>query len=140
MTPTKACLLIASFLCSERAIAQSVDQSVDKEPAAVIELGGAPGWNLKDGGWSFGPTVAVEVTPIENWLELEMGVTASFRPSLDRMGHRPSVQEALDPFRKSGVHVRGWSGVDSFEAIQRDDELSRRRSRAGFYVLAFREA
>ena len=78
MTPTKACPLIASFLCSERAVAQSVDQSVDKEPAAVIELGGAPGWNLKDGGWGCGPTVAVEVTPIENWLELEMGVTASF--------------------------------------------------------------
>ena len=27
---------------------------------------------------SFGPTFAVEVTPIENWLELEMGVTATF--------------------------------------------------------------
>ena len=62
MTPTKACPLIASFLCSERAVAQSVDQSVDKEPAAVIELGGVPGWNLKDGGWGCGPTVAVEVT------------------------------------------------------------------------------
>jgi len=69
-------VLIASFLSSGNAFAQSVEQSVDKEPAAVVELGGAPGWNLKDGGWSSGPTFAVEVTPIENWLELEMGVTA----------------------------------------------------------------
>jgi hypothetical protein len=33
---------------------------------------------LKDGGSSFGPTVAVEVTPIENWLELEAGVAPLF--------------------------------------------------------------
>ena len=53
-------------------------QSVDKEPAAVVELGGAADRNLKDGGSSFGPTVAVEVTPIENWLELEAGLTPLF--------------------------------------------------------------
>jgi hypothetical protein len=67
-------MLVVSFLCSGNAFAQSAD----KEPAAVVELGGAPGWNLKDGGWSLGPTVAVEVTPIENWLELETGVTPTF--------------------------------------------------------------
>src|SRR6202044_2352112 len=54
-------------------------QAVDKEPVAVVEVGAAPGWNVTNGGWSFGPTAAVEVTPIENWLELEMGVTPSFR-------------------------------------------------------------
>jgi len=72
---TRKCVLIASlFLCSGKALAQSVD----KEPAAVIELGGAAGWSLKGGGSSFGPSVAVEVTPIENWLELEAGVTPFF--------------------------------------------------------------
>jgi hypothetical protein len=68
-------VFIASlFLCSGNAFAQSVD----KEPAAVVELGGAAGWSLKGGGLSFGPTVAVEVTPIENWLELEGGVARLF--------------------------------------------------------------
>src|SRR5665213_729440 len=76
---TGSIVLVVSLLCAVNAFGQSVDQSVDKEPAAVVELGGAPGWNLKDGGWTFGPTLAVEVTPIENWLELEMGVTATFR-------------------------------------------------------------
>ncbi len=33
---------------------------------------------LGKGGSSFGPTVAAEVTPIENWLELEAGVTPLF--------------------------------------------------------------
>jgi len=32
----------------------------------------------EDGGSSFGPTVAVEVTPLKNWLEIEAGVTPLF--------------------------------------------------------------
>ena len=71
---TKSVLMAALFLCSGNTFAQSID----KEPAAVVELGAAAGWSLKDGGSSFGPTIAVELTPIENWLELEGGVTGLF--------------------------------------------------------------
>jgi hypothetical protein len=70
-------LLIAClFVCSGTAFAQSVDK--EPEPAAIIELGGAGSWNLKGGGSSFGADVAAEITPIENWLELEAGVTPLF--------------------------------------------------------------
>jgi hypothetical protein len=34
-------------------------QAEEKEPSAIIEIGGAGDWSLKDGGASFGPTVAV---------------------------------------------------------------------------------
>jgi hypothetical protein len=71
---TKSVLIASLFLCSGSAFAQSAD----KEPAAIVELGGAGSWSLKGGGSSFGPTVAVEVTPIEKWLELEGGVTRLF--------------------------------------------------------------
>jgi hypothetical protein len=72
---TKYALLIASLLlCCGRAFAQSVDS----DPAAIIELGAAAGQSLTGGGASFGPDVAVEVTPIENWLEIEAGVTPLF--------------------------------------------------------------
>ncbi len=54
------------------------DEKKDAREVAVIEIGAAPSRNLKDRTSSFGPTVAVEVTPIENWLELEAGVTPSF--------------------------------------------------------------
>lgn len=54
-------------------------QSDEKEPVAVVELGGAASQSVTGGGASFGPTVAVEVTPIENWLELEAGVTPLFK-------------------------------------------------------------
>jgi hypothetical protein len=66
-------LLIASLFCSG-----TFGQSVDKEPVAVVELGGASSWSLNGGGSSFGGDLAVEVTPLENWLELEAGVTPLF--------------------------------------------------------------
>jgi len=75
MVNTKQSVLIASWFLY---CVSAYPQSVEKEPVAVIELGLAPGWNLKDGGLSIGPTVALEVTPIENWLELEFGVTLTF--------------------------------------------------------------
>jgi hypothetical protein len=53
-------------------------QVVEKEPAAVLELGAAGNWNVKDASAGFGPDIAVEVTPIKNWLELEAGVTSLF--------------------------------------------------------------
>jgi hypothetical protein len=64
------------FLCAGNSAAQSVEQ--EKEHA-VIELGGGAFRNVTDGASSFGPAVAVEVTPIKNWLELEFGTTALFR-------------------------------------------------------------
>lgn len=47
------------------------------EPSAIIEIGGAGEWGLK-GGSAYGPNLAVETTTIENWLELEAGITPFF--------------------------------------------------------------
>jgi hypothetical protein len=71
---TKSLLLASLFLCSGNAFAVAADD----EPVAIAELGGAASWNLKGSEASFGPDVAVEVTPIENWLELEAGTTPLF--------------------------------------------------------------
>lgn len=73
----KNLLLIASLLLAAgHAFAQSAAQ--EAEPAAIVELGAAAGWSLTGGGASSGPDFAVEVTPIENWLELEAGVSPLF--------------------------------------------------------------
>src|ERR1700679_2381171 len=70
-------IFIASLLiCCGNASAQAVDS--EPEPAAILEFGGAGSWNLPGGGSSFGANVAVEVTPIENWLEIEAGFTPLF--------------------------------------------------------------
>lgn len=47
----------------------------EKDPIAIVELGAATGWNFSGGAATFAPNVAAEVTPIENWLELEAGVS-----------------------------------------------------------------
>ena len=49
-----------------------------KEPIAEIQIGAAGEWGLSGGGSSFGPAVAVEVTAIEHWLEIEAGVMSLF--------------------------------------------------------------
>jgi hypothetical protein len=75
---------IRVFVCAAGAVAlvlavqQLPAQSPEKEPAAVVELGAAASWNVKDGTASYGPDFAVEVTPIPEWLELEAGVTPLF--------------------------------------------------------------
>ena len=71
---TKYALVVCLILCSRDAFAQSVDS----DPAAIVELGAAASQSLTGGGASFGPDAAVEVTPIENWLEIEVGVTPLF--------------------------------------------------------------
>ncbi len=50
----------------------------DKDPIAILELGAATSWNLSGGAATFAPNIAAEVTPIENWLELEAGVSPYF--------------------------------------------------------------
>jgi hypothetical protein len=53
-------------------------QAGEKEPAAIIEIGGAGQWALNHGKPSYGPNFAVEVTPIKEWLEIEAGATPFF--------------------------------------------------------------
>lgn len=48
------------------------------DPAVILELGTATSWNFNGGAVTFAPDLAVEVTPIENWLELEAGVSPFF--------------------------------------------------------------
>jgi hypothetical protein len=50
----------------------------DKDPIAILELGSATSWNLSGGAATFAPNFAAEITPIENWLELEAGVSPFF--------------------------------------------------------------
>src|ERR1700692_3356914 len=57
---------------------EAFGQVEEKEPAAILEIGAAGEWALTHGTPSYGPNVAVEVTPIKDWLEIEAGVTPFF--------------------------------------------------------------
>ena len=73
------CLLATVAFSVSFVPAVAVAQKADREPIAIIELGVAASRSLNNG--SAGATVAFEVTPIENWLELEAGVTSLFNRS-----------------------------------------------------------
>jgi len=72
-----AAVSILAVVGAVSASAQAGDP--DKEEAATLEIGGATSASLNGEGSSVGPTVAVEFTPVERWLELEFGVTPLFR-------------------------------------------------------------
>jgi hypothetical protein len=116
-------LVIAfAFICSGR----SFPQSVEKEGKAILGLGAAADRSLTEGQSAFGPTVAVEVTPIENWLELEADATPLFRRhstewSVDFLFKKPwTISDQMEFMLGIGPE---W--IHS-ERIRRQDELSRR--------------
>ena len=74
MDATRSVLFASLLFLSGTAVAQAADE----EPVAIFEVGGAAGWSLEDHASSFGADLAVEVTPIEKWLELEAGTTPLF--------------------------------------------------------------
>ena len=47
----------------------------DKENKAILEVGGATSWDTRGGAATWAPNLAAEIEPIENWLELELGVS-----------------------------------------------------------------
>jgi hypothetical protein len=55
----------------------TVAQAEEKEPIAIFEIGGAGNWTAPNAA-SVGPTVAVEFTPIKDWLEIEIGTGPLF--------------------------------------------------------------
>ena len=69
-------LLLLAAAVSLTASAQAAEK--EKEAAAELELGAATEWALPGGGFSFGPSVGIEFTPIKDWLEIEAGVSPVF--------------------------------------------------------------
>ena len=69
-------LTIGMFSVPSAVVAQNASGTATEDDHAVVfELGAAGDWSRAE-GFHPGGTFAFEVTPIENWLELEVGVTA----------------------------------------------------------------
>jgi hypothetical protein len=71
----KSVIGVIVALLSAAANAQAEEK--EKEPFAILELGGAGGWSF-GGASSFGPSAAIEFEPIKNWLEIEVGTAPLF--------------------------------------------------------------
>ena len=76
-----ACLFL--FLCtpthgqtpSRDPFSHRREANEDKDPVAILELGAATSWNFSGGAATFAPNLGAETTLVENWLELEAGVS-----------------------------------------------------------------
>jgi hypothetical protein len=87
---------------------------------AVLEIGAAQEWGLQDAKPSFGPSVAIEVTPIEHWLEIEAGIS----PLRSKDGTEWEADLVFKkPFQlsKNVEFMAGagpqWSSTNSFGAV-----------------------
>jgi hypothetical protein len=82
-----ACLLLLSLspVHGQTPVGEPSDPSRttkdDNDPKAILELGASTSWNFNGGAATFAPNLAAEITPIENWLELEAGVSPFFTQS-----------------------------------------------------------
>jgi hypothetical protein len=73
--PLLLLLLFARQTSSQASSGHTRTAGEEKDPIAIVELGAATSWNFSGGAATFAPNLAAEVTPIENWLELEAGVS-----------------------------------------------------------------
>ena len=73
------CLPAAGQTSDSHALSHPAAVAGDKDdPAVILEVGAAANWNFHGGATTFAPNLAAECTPIENWLELEAGVSPFF--------------------------------------------------------------
>jgi len=70
-------ILLAVLACANLVYAQ---ESGDDDHKAVLEAGAVAEHGSEGGSGRFGGTLGVEVSPIDNWLELEFGVAALHSP------------------------------------------------------------
>src|ERR1700761_4181267 len=69
------CLPAFGQIRANNAYPSSATSEDEDDTIAIHEVGAATNWNFSGGAATFAPNLAVECTPIENWLELEAGVS-----------------------------------------------------------------
>src|SRR6202453_2170924 len=71
-------LFVSVAAASYSQVPEQNKHPLDDDPSVIVELGASTSWNTTGGAASFAPNLAAETTPIENWLELEAGVSPFF--------------------------------------------------------------
>ncbi len=82
LTLTGACVFLSLCLPAPAQTATSdstkhktASSESGEDTVAILEVGASTNWNFSGGAATFAPNLAAECTPIENWLELEAGVS-----------------------------------------------------------------
>jgi hypothetical protein len=93
--PLTVIAIIASAVLLRPAAAQ---EPAKGEHTLIFEAGAAGERNVRGGSANFGPSLSIEITPIEEWLEIEAGASA-----LGTAGHTELSMDLAfkKPFRMS---------------------------------------
>jgi hypothetical protein len=117
-----------------------VDTAVDdKENKAILEVGGATSWNFSGGAATWAPNLAVEIEPIENWLELEIGVSPFYTHNSKEWDNDLLFKKPWTLSRKAEFMLGIGPGMGSPQTELEMDQHSCGRSSGRFYVLAERQ-
>ena len=115
----------------------ALGQEDDDHRGAVLEIGAAAERGLGDNSTSFGPSVAVEVTPIEHWLEIEAGIT-SLRSKDGTEWETDLVFKKPFQLSKNAEFMVGvgpqWSSASSFGAVAVVDFMFWTTPQYGWFV------
>jgi hypothetical protein len=135
-------LTVAATVSAQGPTARAAPADDDDDHVIVLELGAAGDWSRAEGAHP-GGTVAFEVTPIEHWLELEIGFTAIYSEAgtempIDVLFKKPwrfspafefMVGVGPEIVRETGSHRGTFWGVSSVV-----DLMFWPRKRVGWYV------
>jgi hypothetical protein len=110
---------LACALATVVLLAAKPSRAEEKEPIAVLELGGAAATNMQ-GEFGFGPSAAVEFEPIKNYLVIEAGLA----PLFDRSGHADWDFDVLFPspdrsVQKSGIRAGRRADLERYRPSRR---------------------
>ena len=119
--PLKHARMLRALACALATVvllAAKPSRAEEKEPIAVLELGGAAATNMQ-GEFGFGPSAAVEFEPIKNYLVIEAGLQARGDLCLDsaqRREQRPLGPGGVEPGEgacRGGVRPRRAHSVEA---------------------------
>lgn len=112
-------LLVFGLVLAGRATPAHAQESVPSEQphhAIVYEIGWASSWSSGEGFRPAGGTLAFEVTPVDHWLELEIGATGiraghGTETSVDLLFKKPwSISHAVELMAGVGPEVIHQTG------------------------------
>ena len=146
MRATLVCLAILySITAPGQTASKGIPPKDDDDPPAIAELGGAMSYNFK-GVSSAGPSIAIEFTPIKEWLEIEFGATESYSRepaelSLDLLFKKPfTISHKLEfmagfgpefnSTRVNGRTIDTWAGEAALDFMY----WPFKKRRFGFYA------
>ncbi len=106
------------------------------DPIAILEVGAATNWNFSGGAATFAPNLAAECTPIENWLELEAGVSPFFTRNSTEWDTDFLFKKPWTLSRKAEFMLGVGAAMGSPERKPQDGKFFLGRVGRRFHVLA----